>query len=391
MERGAKSYLLSWMLLPAFAVLAMAALTLPRQPYTGLLLRGDWVARVEPGSPAARAGIQTGDRLLREPALSAGPENPLAGVEPGVTVHLLRERASDLDDITLTPWPLPAEERRVMALLLAVASVFLLLGGWVWSERRDRMTRAFFLMCLAFACWIAPFPRFHSAGATLAYETLYSGITIFLPALMVHFFALFPNPTPTRGVLTRVTRIAYGVATALFGLEILLAIAPLLARHALDPAQELLQSIAALWFGAGTLAAMVLFVRSYLRSHEEDARRRLRVALAGTLLGVGPLAAVILLRNLLPGFSLPAERGVVVLTLLVPASFAWAAGVHRVFAVRLALRAAAVVALLALGAGIVFVLGEWLAAAWRPQKRSPGSVRTGTPMSSASQVVSPPE
>jgi serine phosphatase RsbU (regulator of sigma subunit) len=366
MERGAKSYLLSWMLLPAFAVLAMAALTLPRQPYTGLLLRGDWVARVEPGSPAAAAGIQPGDRLLRDPALSAGPQSPLSGVEPGVTVHLLRERASNLDDITLTPWPLPVEERRVMALLLAVASGFLVLGGWVWSERRDRMTRAFFLMCLAFACLIAPFPRFRTAGANLAYETLYSGITIFLPALLIHFFALFPNSTQTRGVLTRVTRIGYGVAAGLFGIEILLAIVPLLARHAIDPVQELLQSVAALWFGAGTLAAMVLFVRSYVRSRDEDARRRLRVALLGTMLGVGPLAAVILLRNLMPGFSLPAERGVVVLTLFVPASFAWAAGVHRVFEIRLAVRAAAVLALLALGAAVVYVLGEWLAMAWRP-------------------------
>jgi hypothetical protein len=212
MERGAKSHLLSWMLLPAFAVLAMAALTLPRQPFTGLLLRGDWVARVEHGSPAATAGIEPGDRLLHDPSLTAGPANPLAGAEPDVAVHLLRERAGNIEDITLTPAPLPAEERRVMALLLAVASGFMVLGGWVWSERRDRMTRSFFLMCLAFACLIAPFPRFRAPGANLAYETLYSGITVFLPALLIHFFALFPLSTETRGVLRRVTRIAYGVA-----------------------------------------------------------------------------------------------------------------------------------------------------------------------------------
>jgi serine phosphatase RsbU (regulator of sigma subunit)/MFS family permease len=366
MDRGASSLWLSWMIWPVCAVLAFAALTLPRQPYTGLMLRGDWVARVERGSPGEAAGIRPGDRLLRDPALSAGPENPLAGAQPGVALPLLREHGGDIDGVSIVPAPLPVEERRVMAMLLAVASGFLVLGGWLWSERRDRMTRAFLLMCLSFACLIAPFPRFQSPAATLAYETLYSGITLFLPALLVHFFALFPDSTRTRGMLTRVVRIAYGVSAGLFSIEVLLAIAPLIARHMLDPLQELLQSMAALWFGLGTLVAIALFVRSYVLARREDTRRRLRVALAGTVLGFLPLAALVLVRNLFPGISLPAERGAVMLTLLVPASFAWAAGVYRVFEVRMALRAAVVLGFLLVMSAVVFALGEWLAGAWRP-------------------------
>ncbi|MGH7742028.1 MAG: hypothetical protein ACRENS_08400, partial [Candidatus Eiseniibacteriota bacterium] len=366
MDRGASSQLLSWMIWPVCAVLAFAALTLPRQPYTGLMLRGDWVARIDPASPGELAGIRPGDRLLRDPALSAGPENPLAGAQPGIPLPLLREHAGNIDDVTIVPAPLPAEERRVMAMLLAVASGFMVLGGWLWSERRDRMTRAFFLMCLSFACLIAPFPRFRSPAAMLAYETLYSGITLFLPALLVHFFALFPDSTRLRGMLTRIVRIAYGVSAGLFAIEVLLAVAPLFARHMLDPVQELLQSMAALWFGLGTLVAIALFVRSYVLARREDTRRRLRVALAGTVLGFLPLASLVLLRNLFPGVSVPAERGAVMLTLLVPASFAWAAGVYRVFEVRMAMRAAVVLGFLLVMSAVVFSLGEWLAGAWRP-------------------------
>ena len=365
MDRGASAHL-SWMLLPVCAILGLAAFSLPRQPYTGFLLRGDWVARVEPGSPAARAGFEPGDRVLRYPPSNAGPQNPLAAAEPGEPLRLLRERAQHLDEVTLLPKSLPIEERRWMALLLLVASGFVVLGGWVWSERRDQLTRTFFLMCLAFACLIAPFPRFRSPGASLIYETIYSGITVFLPALLVHFFALFPRSDRARGAPGRLTSASYGVAIALFGAAILLALAPLATHRGLEPAQELLQSIAALWFAAGALIALALFLRSYVLASDEDARRRLRVALAGTLLGVGPLAAVVLLRNLFPGVSLPGERGVVVLTLLVPASFAWAAGVHHVFEVRMALRAGAILALLGLMAALVYVAGEWLAAAWRP-------------------------
>ena len=363
MERGASARL-SWMLLPVCALLALAALSLPRQPYTGLLLRGDWVAHVDPASPAARAGFAPGDHVLRYPPSDFGPQNPLATAAPQRALRLLREHGGRLDEVTLTPGSLPVEERRWMALLLAVASGFVVLGGWVWSERRDRLTRTFFLMCLAFACLIAPFPRFGSAGASLLYETLYSGISVFLPALLVHFFALFPESDRPRGGAGRLTSAAYGVAIVLFAAAIVLALAPLGARR--EPAEELLQSIAALWFAAGAIIALALFVRSYVLARGEDARRRLRVALAGTLLGVGPLAAAVLLRNLFPGVALPGDRSAVALTLLVPASFAWAAGVHRVFEVRMALRAAAVLALITLMAGLVYWAGEWLAGAWRP-------------------------
>jgi len=365
MERGASAHL-SWMLLPVCAVLALAALSLPKQPYTGVLLRGDWVARVEPGSPAAAIGLEPGDRLLRRSSSAIGPQNPLAGAAPGRPLQLLREHGGRLDDITLTPGPLPVEERRWMALLLAVASGFVVLGGWVWSERRDQLTRTFFLMCLAFACLIAPFPRFGAGSASLLYETLYSGITVFLPALMIHFFALFPESDRARGGAGRLTAAGYGVAVTLFAAAVALALAPLVTRRPMEAAEEFLQSIAALWFAAGALLALALFVRSYALARDEDARRRLRVALAGTLLGVGPLAAVVLLRNLFPGVPVPGDRAVVPLTLLVPASFAWAAAVHRVFEVRLALRAATVLALLAVMAGLVYWAGEWLAAAWRP-------------------------
>src|SRR6266545_1695806 len=152
--------------------------------------------------------------------------------------------------------PLPRGERHMMGALLAVACGFVLLGGWVWSERRDRLARTFFLLCLAFALLLAPFPRFGSAAMTLAYGLLYSGVSVFLPALFVHFFALFPESERPGGLPGAVTRIAYGVATGLFLAALGLVLMPRATRVPAGSALAWLQGIAGLWFAAGLAAAL---------------------------------------------------------------------------------------------------------------------------------------
>jgi len=75
---------------------------------------------------------------------------------------------------------------------------------------------------------------------------------------------------------------------------------------------------------------------------------------------------VIAWHNMVPGGSLPFDRAAVAFTLAVPASFAWAIAVHRVFEVRVALRAIAVLAITGLLALATYGAGEWLAGTWWP-------------------------
>ena len=61
MDRGTTAHPLSWLLVPVAGALVASALSLPAQPYTGLIMRDDRVVVVVPASPGARAGLRAGD------------------------------------------------------------------------------------------------------------------------------------------------------------------------------------------------------------------------------------------------------------------------------------------------------------------------------------------
>jgi serine phosphatase RsbU (regulator of sigma subunit) len=371
MERGATSHPLSWLLAPVAGALIASALSLPAQPYTGLVLREDRVVAVIPGAPGARAGLKADDRLtVADPGRQGWRAvRPLtAAAVPGKPLWLECLRDGVSRPAWLVPDPLPDGERRMMAALLFVASGFILLGAWVWSERRDRLTRPFFLLSLAFAWLLAPVPRFPWPSMGALHEISYAGVQLLLPALFIHFFALFPEPRPAAGSFSIGVPTAYGVAAVLFVGSLVAFALRALGHPALDPALNILQTAAALWFAFGLLVALGLFARSYVRAGSSDARRRLRVALAGTAAGLAPVATLIVLHNLAPTAALPGERWAVVLTLLVPASFAWAMAVHGVFDFHVALRASAVAVGLGLLAGAAWLAADWLAATWWPER-----------------------
>lgn len=331
---------LSALLLPAAAWLAAAAVQMPRQGYTGLAVLGDQVASVDAGSPAERAGLRPRDRIA-EFAPSPGPPvvglDPRTDLRPGVPVVLTRIRGDESRRVWLAPSAMPAEERRLHTGLLVVATGFLLLGSAVWGERRDVLTRAFWLLCVAFSVLLAgPLGAPHPAWRVVL-DLIYTAMQLLLPALFIRFFSLFPE-APRRARVPFHLRVATGVVLGLLGGWAATEVLPAELRdRLLGP----LQVLSALWLATGVLAGLALFLAAFARHPNPDARRRLRVALVGTVLGAAPFALVVVSRSLSPETSLPGERWAVFATLLVPASFAWAIAVHRVFEFRVALRAVA--------------------------------------------------
>jgi sigma-B regulation protein RsbU (phosphoserine phosphatase) len=368
MERGLVNRWLTWLMVPATVALVVSALTLSRHAYTGVSLQGDRVATVQPGGPGARADLRPGDRVRPgpgSPPLSLLDSDPLRGASPGTPLALRRERGLASATVWVAPEPLPDGERRYRAFLLAIASVFVLLAGWVWSERRDHLTRVFLLLGLAFAAMLAPPPWLPPGGWQVLYDLGVTAAQLYVAVLFMHFFALFPDPAP-RPRARWLVHGGYAIATALL-LSLIVVVAESEwgagrwrgALGALEDAHIAL-------FTAGMLGGLVLFAGSFARARDADARRRLRVAFFGTVLGAAPFAAIVVWRNLSPGAALPGDRLVVASTLFVPASFAWAISIHRVFDFRVALRAAVTLAVLAALGFALYAAGEWMAASWWP-------------------------
>ncbi len=122
----------------------------------------------------------------------------------------------------------------------------------------------------------------------------------------------------------------------------------------------------AVLFAAGLIGGLVLFALAFFRAETSDARRRLRVAFIGTLLGALPFALLVGMHNLSHAPALPGERWAVPFLILVPLSFGWAMAVHNVFDFRVALRAFTRAASALVGAALLYVASEWMAAAWWP-------------------------
>ncbi len=368
MDRPGPGFQLRWLLLPASWVLLISGLSLQQHAYTGASLRpGGRVESVDPGGPAALAGLRPGDLLSStDSAAARDPLSPdaMAAARPGEPLVVMRDRAGVLRAVWLAPRAQPDSERHFYALIFAVASAFLLLGGWVWRERRDQLTRTFYLLCIAFAVFLAPSPRLDTRAVNLAYSFLFVLAQLFIGPLFTHFFALFPESGRTRARAWVLT--CYATATVLLACFAGVFIESLAGGSHSGALLPVLTIATSAVLAAGLIGGLLLFAQAFRRAESSDARRRLRVAFFGTLLGALPFAVLVGVHNLSHAPALPGERWAVPFTLLVPLSFAWAMAVHNVFDSRLALRAFTRAVLALLGAGILYFMGEWLAATLWP-------------------------
>lgn len=317
-----RSWRAAWILWGFVSVLALWGVAdSPNRGDLGLLLRGSRVGAVEPGSAAARAGLARGQVVrLANGKRAADLRARLARLRPGEAVEILRGDPP-LDRVRLVAEHPPAETVAWRVAWGLTAAGFLLLAAAVGRRRRDRVGFLFFVWGTTSALAVAPRPPWPIDVGAALHDALSSAAALFLPALLVHFFAVFPEGTGRRR--TAAAAILYAAALALS------CAAP--AISAWWPKLDgIVLALGALVFAGGCLAALGSFVASYAHASPRH-RRRLNLLLWSSACGLLPLAALTVRINLGSDPGAPAMRAAALLVLLVPAGFAYAIEVHQVF------------------------------------------------------------
>jgi sigma-B regulation protein RsbU (phosphoserine phosphatase) len=327
------------------------------------------VQSIIPGSPAERAGIKTGDRIVRI--------NGAALQEDSLILTWLQHKPGDSVDLTLQrpdpSRPDISETLDIQATFRASQSAtaevgvaqhlgqgvlrlypfaFLTVGLAVLFLRLEDSNA--WLLALMFAGFIA-IPAFDNAFLgvpasvrtfAIAYRTIFNNL---VAALFYFFFAVFPTRSPLDRRLPWIKWV--GLAMGLFlalPLGVALAVPEWVGRDA--PRDAALGWVARgyphyliLIFNYGLVAlGFVSLTWNAATVRSPEARRKIRVLLSGTLVGVVP-ATLVLAANDFLGFHLGLWVGatVTVVLWLFPLSFAYAVVKHRVLEIPVLLKRSA--------------------------------------------------
>ncbi len=282
---------------------------------------------VTPNSPAANAGLRTGDRVL------AINDVPIHG-PIDVTKRLWRiglwsiaryqiERGGKQFEAQLVIQP-AAQPSTIENYLSVVGMLYLFIGLFIFA-RRWNATRAvhFYIFCLAsFVLY-----SFQYTGKLTAFdwEIYWSAIVARLlqPALLLHFALVFPERRPVSKGHGAILAAIYGVPGILLLVRVLVGLRELGFMPSIE-ARNTLDRLDLACLGIYFLLAAVVFVFSYRRASSGILRQQLKWVTGGALAGIVPFLLFYIVPFFLGVVPRPWMNFSTVSLVLIPLSFGYA-------------------------------------------------------------------
>jgi two-component system NtrC family sensor kinase len=328
---------------------------------------------ITPNSPASRAGIKPGDRLI---AIDSAPVHRPVDVTKRLwtlgawsQAHYKLERADRGFEAMLVIAPAP----KPLALenyLRVVGVLYLFIGLFIFW-RRWNAARAvhFYIFCLVSAVLFA----FHYTGKLNGFDwEVYwcQAVALLLaPALLVHFALLFPE----RKVGQRVWR-RFWVAAVYALPAVLLLVHVDVATNLLGfvpslPAHFALNQLELAYLGLYFLVAALIFLRSYQRTPNGVLRQQLKWVTGGTLAGIVPFGLLYIVPYSLGAIPRSWMSLSVLSLALIPLCFAYAIVRYRLMDVDIIFKrglayTAATAGIIAVYAAMVALIGALFHTAW---------------------------
>jgi two-component system NtrC family sensor kinase len=306
---------------------------------------------VEPQGSAARAGLKAGDRIIladgQTASSLANPAKSLA--RPPLPHRLVVITDGEVRGVSLGE---PSVHADVRYLFLAfVGFLYLIIGLFTIARDRTPPAAIFWALCLcSFAVYVLTPAGAHDTLWRVAWvaEDVYRA---FLPALLLHFFLVFPRRIATR----RFIPLLYVPAAVYVALE-----AAILGLAPTPKAAALLEAATRFWFVyfAVYVAAVLARLLELMRRRPDDAQaeKQIRWIGLGVIVGLAPF----LILSALPrafGLESPLLSTLAVVPLvLIPLSFAYAILKWRLWDVEIFVREAIGTTGAVLLGGMTFVL-----------------------------------
>lgn len=321
------------------------------------------VKAVEPGSPAARAGVRDGDRVdLHRTAFDSRcyVAGSPAKVPAGQHVDLWMIRGNEERLITLMPAAsdYPSFAKVNLLARTIAAFIFVVVGGLLVLLRPSTMTWGFYFYCLGFSPGIAfsSLSRFPSATAhtlnIFASDMLTAAGTVGILVFALRF--LCDNPPPWRRFVER--SVPYMFAAFAF-----LIIYPDFANLVLGRPAEVMQRIMLTLQGAVLGLSIVAAVQTYLHGRADN-RPRIQWVVVGLFVGIIAtyLGSILLFSSELP-FNPPRwlQSSLLTLNVMLPLTVAYAVVHHRVLDVSFVVSRALIYAIITFAMLSVFGLIDW--------------------------------
>ena len=246
---------------------------------------------ISPNSPAASAGIRTGDNLL---AINDAPIHTSIDVTKRLWLiglwsqaHYRIKRAGKTFEAQLVIQP-AQRPVSIENYLRVVGLLYLFIGLFIFA-RRWNATRAvhFYVFCLV--SFILYSFQYTGKLSVFDWEIYWSGIVAGLlqPALLLHFALVFPERRPASRWRAAKLAAIYGIPGVLLLVRVLVSLGGLGFMPSVG-ARILLDQLDLACLGIYFLLAAVVFVNSYRRASSGILRQQLKWVTVGALAGILP-------------------------------------------------------------------------------------------------------
>jgi hypothetical protein len=305
-------------------------------PYTGYLTDGNnTVIRVDPGSPAERAGLKKGDFVRSNGGISVEDSRALARRERptiGQTRTLVVERrgetvpgaagaapATESLDITYTNLPGRDAALGYAAFLIGLCFVGCGLSAYLKVPSRSTTLLGLMGLCIGLAFFAGPY--FSSFFVRTLVSSIQSVIVMLSLAFLLHFMLEFPRQ---KAFLQKkhATKIIYGPAVLIALFVLFLIIVEPRATSGLNQISNILFG---LFFVAYFGCAVVVMIHTYAKATpQERSEHGLNIVLAGILIGLLPVTIASLISIFAPRLVLPGLDFYFLTMILIPITLAMA-------------------------------------------------------------------